>query len=195
MTLAGIASQRAFPYLTTLVLLPVGAAIVVMALPRRQHTLIRVTGFLASMGALGLAAAVLDQFQSGQSGFQMVSTHPWFGSIGIAWSLGVDGISLFLVLLTAVLFPIALAGGSERANPKAFTVWLLLLESACLGSFLSIDVMLFFLFFEVSLVPVYFLISGWGHEERGKGRDEVLRLHLPRLGLPSRRDRRARLHP
>jgi NADH-quinone oxidoreductase subunit M len=165
---AATAGQRAFPYLTTLVLLPVGAALAVMALPRRHHTLIRISGFVASLAALGVAAAVLDQFETGVSGFQMVSTHPWFGAIGIAWSLGVDGISLFLVLLTAVLFPIAFAGATERPNPKAFTVWLLLLESACLGSFLSIDVMLFFLFFEISLVPTYFIISGWGHEDRGR---------------------------
>jgi NADH-quinone oxidoreductase subunit M len=165
---AGTPSQRAFPYLTTLVLLPIGAAIVVMCLPHREHTLIRIAGFLGALGTLGLAVAVLDQFSTGVSGFQMQSTHPWFGSIGIAWSLGVDGISLFLVMMTALLFPVALAGGSERANPKAFTAWMLLLEATCLGSFLSLDVMLFFLFFEASLVPTYFLISGWGHEQRGR---------------------------
>jgi NADH-quinone oxidoreductase subunit M len=165
--LAGTPGQRAFPYLTTLVLVPVGAAVVVIALPKGQRGLIRVTGFAGALGALGIAAAVLDQFQSGQSSYQMVSTHPWFGAIGISWTLGVDGISLFLVLLSALLFAISLAGATERANPKAFTVWMLLLEAACFGSFLSIDVLLFFLFFEVSLVPVYFLIGGWGHEGRG----------------------------
>ncbi len=161
------AGERAFPYLTTLVLVPLGAALVVLVLPRRQHLLIRLTGFAASLGVLGIAAAVLDQFQAGYGGYQMVSSHPWFGAVGISWSLGVDGISLFLVMLSALLFPIAFVGGSERANPKVFTVWMLLLETACLGSFLSLDVMLFFLFFEASLVPVYFIIAGWGHEERG----------------------------
>ncbi|HTX01767.1 MAG TPA: NADH-quinone oxidoreductase subunit M, partial [Acidimicrobiales bacterium] len=167
-SLAGTAGQRAFPYLTALILVPVATAIVVMALPRTQHALIRLTGFLGALGSLGIAAAMLDQFQTGVSGYQMTSTHPWFGSIGISWSIGVDGISLFLVGLSAVLFPIALAGATERPNPKSFTVWLLLLEAACFGSFLALDVLLFFLFFEASLVPVYFLIGGWGHEQRGR---------------------------
>jgi NADH-quinone oxidoreductase subunit M len=165
--LAGTPGERAFPYLTTLVLVPVGTAVLVIGLPKSRQALIRITGFIGSLGALGIAAAVLDQFQAGNSSYQMVSTHPWFGAIGISWTLGVDGISLFLVLLSAVLFPISLAGATERANPKAFTVWMLLLEAACFGSFLSIDVLLFFLFFEVSLVPVYFLIGGWGGEQRG----------------------------
>ncbi len=159
--------MTSFPYLTTLVLLPVGAALVVLALPRRAGALIRVTGFLASLGVLGVAAAMLDQFRSGVAGYQMVTSHTWFGSLGINFSLGVDGISLFLVLLSGLLFPVALAGASERSDPKTFTVWVLLLEAGCIGSFLSLDVLLFFLFFETTLVPVYFLIVGFGHERRG----------------------------
>jgi NADH-quinone oxidoreductase subunit M len=160
-------SQGAFPYLTALVLLPAIAALVVIALPKSARALIRAVGILASIGALGLSAAVLDQFVAGQGGFQMQSIHEWVGALGISWHLGVDGISLFLVLMTALLFPITLLGAGERENEKAFTAWLLLLEAGCLGSFLSLDVLLFFLFFEATLVPVYFLIGGWGRAERG----------------------------
>jgi len=165
---AGITGgQRAFPFLTALVLVPAGAAVLVMLLPRSATWAIRAAGMAASLAVLGIAAAVLDQFQAGFGGYQMVSEHPWIAPLGISWTLGVDGISLFLVLMSAVLFPVALAGATARENPKSFTAWVLFLEAACLGSFLSIDVLLFFLFFEATLVPVYFLIVGWGHERRG----------------------------
>src|SRR5205814_6210958 len=85
---------------------------------------------------------------------------------GISWKLGIDGISLFLVLMCGVLFPVALLGGRVRSNPKAFVAWILLLECACLGSFLALDLFLFFLFFELTLVPTYFIIGGWGYENR-----------------------------
>jgi NADH-quinone oxidoreductase subunit M len=166
LSMASIAGQRAFPYLTALVLLPVGAAFVTALLPRRAGRVIRAVGLLTTLGVLGLAAAVLDEFQAGVGGYQMVSDHPWIGSLGIAWNLGVDGISLFLVLLSTLLFVLALVGAGEGSNAKSFTFWILLLEAACLGSFLSLDLAMFFLFFETTLVPVYFIISGWGHERR-----------------------------
>ena len=166
LSLANVAGQRAFPYLTALVLVPVGAAVVTLVLPRRAGWAIRAVGLLGSLGVLGIAAAVLDEFRSGVGGYQMVSEHPWVGSLGISWNLGVDGISLFLVLLSALLFVLALVGAGERSNVKSFTAWILLLEAACLGSFLSLDLLMFFLFFETTLVPVYFIIGGWGHEHR-----------------------------
>jgi NADH-quinone oxidoreductase subunit M len=165
--LAGTPAERAFPYLTTLVLVPVGAAILVMVVPRTATWAVRAVGMAASLGVLGIAAAMLAAFQSNDGGYQMVTTHVFASPLGISWTLGVDGISLFLVLMSALLFPITLAGATERRNPKAFTVWVLILEAGCLGSFLSLDLMLFFLFFEATLVPVYFIIGGWGHERRG----------------------------
>jgi NADH-quinone oxidoreductase subunit M len=165
-SLATVADQRAFPYLTALVLVPVGAALVALVLPKRANWAIRAVGFAASFAVLGIAAAVLDEFQSGVGSYQMVTQHPWIASLGVSWSLGVDGISLFLVLLSALLFVLVLVGCGERSNAKSFTVWIFLLEAACLGSFLSLDLLMFFLFFETTLVPVYFLIGGWGHERR-----------------------------
>ncbi len=165
--LGATSGQRAFPYLTALVLLPAAAALLVLLLPRSARALIRTVGLAASIGVLGIAAAVLAEFRSGVGGYQMTSSHEWISSFGISWNLGVDGISLFLVLLSSVIFPLTLAGASERENPKAFTVWVLLLEAGCLGSFLSLDLLLFYLFFETTLVPIYFLIGGWGHERRG----------------------------
>ncbi|MHB8245242.1 MAG: complex I subunit 4 family protein [Acidimicrobiales bacterium] len=156
-----------FPFLTVLVLLPAGAALLAALLPAGSRALIRAVGLAGSLATLGIAAVMTADFAAGRGGFQMVSVHPWISSLGISWSLGVDGISLFLVLMTAVLFPIALAGSEAQAGDKSYVSWMLLLEAGCLGSFLSLDVLVFFLFFELTLVPVYFLMTGWGHERRG----------------------------
>jgi NADH-quinone oxidoreductase subunit M len=156
-----------FPFLTVLVLLPAGAALLVALLPAPFARAVRTAAWIGTLATLGVAAATTDQFETGHGAFQLVTVHPWLSSLGISWSLGVDGISLFLVLMTAVLFPIALAGAGERATDKTFVAWLLLLEAGCLGSFLSLDLLLFFLFFELTLVPIYFLIASYGHEHRG----------------------------
>ena len=100
-------------------------------------------------------------------GYQLVSDHVWAKDLGIHWSLGIDGISLFLVVMTALLFPLALLGARVKRDPRSFVAWVLLLEAACLGSFVSLDLVLFFLFFELTLVPAYFIISGWGYARRG----------------------------
>ncbi|MEL0075176.1 MAG: NADH-quinone oxidoreductase subunit M, partial [Ilumatobacter sp.] len=102
--------------------------------------------------------------------FQFVSRHPWIESWGISWHLGVDGISLFLVVLTGVLFPLVIVGidphNDDPRRDKPYFAWLLLLEAGVMGSFLSLDLFLFFVFFEIVLVPMYFLIGGWGYEDR-----------------------------
>ncbi|PZS16534.1 MAG: Fe-S-binding domain-containing protein [Acidimicrobiales bacterium] len=156
-----------FPYLTTVVLLPAGAALLVALVPRSRPKVIQGLGMVASVAVGSLAVALAVHFRVGEPGFQMVSRHTWIRSFGISWNLGVDGISLFLVLLCGILFPVTLAGARVRRDPKAFVAWMLLLETACLGSFLSLDLLFFFLFFELSLVPTYFIIGGWGFSRRG----------------------------
>jgi NADH-quinone oxidoreductase subunit M len=156
-----------FPYLTVLVLLPAGAAFAAAGLPGRSRVGIRAIAWASSLATLGFALAMAVQFAARHGGYQMVSNHPWASSLGISWTLGVDGISLFLILMTGILFPIAIAASGERSGDRSFVAWLLLLEAGCMGSFLSLDLIMFFLFFELTLVPVYFLISGWGHEKRG----------------------------
>jgi NADH-quinone oxidoreductase subunit M len=84
----------------------------------------------------------------------------------VSWKLGVDGISLFLVVLTGVLFPIALAGPKVHKDVKSYVAWMLLLEAGCMGVFLSLDLFCFFVFWELVLVPMYMLIGGWGYERR-----------------------------
>ena len=160
-------ATSSFPYLSAAIFVPAGAALLIALVPKRYRALISVLAMVASIGVLAISAAVLAVFHTGVGGFQLVTEHSWIAPLGISWSLGVDGISLFLLLMTALLFPITLAGAGERDNQKAFVVWVLLLEAGCVGSFLSLDVLVFFLFFELTLVPVYFLIGGWGHEGRG----------------------------
>ena len=86
--------------------------------------------------------------------------------LGVRWTVGVDGISLFMVALTALLIPIGLLASANIERAKPFIVWMLLLEAGLIGVFLALDLILFFVFFEVVLVPMYFLIAGWGHDNR-----------------------------
>ena len=155
-----------FPLLTATVVFPILMAVVVALLPRSRPDVVKLTGFLASIGTGLLTVWMLTQFDSGEAGFQFVSEHVWIEEWGISWKLGVDGISLFLVVLTGVLFPIAFAGPKVKRDVKSYVAWMLVLEGACLGSFLSLDLLLFFLFFELTLVPMYFIIAGWGYENR-----------------------------
>lgn len=154
------------PYLSLLVFLPALAAVAIAALPAAAATLARGVAIAGSVLTLVVAAATTVTFRPGVAGFQMVSAHSWISAFGISWRLGVDGISLFLVLLTAVLFPLAIAAAPQAGRPKSFLGWMMLLEAACLGSFLALDLFLFFVFFELTLVPTYFLIGGWGYARR-----------------------------
>jgi NADH-quinone oxidoreductase subunit M len=155
-----------FPYLTALVVVPAVGALVTALMPRSRESLLKAVGLLFSLAAAALAVGVLVEFDRSEAGYQLVSEHSWIDAWGISWKLGVDGISLFLVALTGVLFPIAIVGPQVHHDVKGYVAWMLLLEAGCLGVFLSLDLFLFFLFWEVVLVPMYFLIGGWGYERR-----------------------------
>jgi NADH-quinone oxidoreductase subunit M len=155
-----------FPYLTVLVLLPAGGALVVALLSGVRRHVHELVGLGVALATLGFAIALTVQMRPQDPGYQFVSHHVWAPSIGVSWYVGVDGISVFLVLLAGVLFPLALAGARSRRDARSFVAWMLLLEAACIGSFVSLDLVLFFLFFELTLVPAYFIISGWGFERR-----------------------------
>ena len=160
-------SGSAIPFLTSLVLVPAGGAALVALAPAGRRRLVTglATAAMIATAAIAIAAAVA--FKSGDGAYQMVSVHPWISALGISWSLGIDGISLFLVLMSVLLFPIALLSSGNRAGDKSFAAWLLVLEAGCVGSFLALDLLLFFVFFELTLVPVYLIISSFGHERRG----------------------------
>jgi NADH-quinone oxidoreductase subunit M len=164
-----VTHSSSFPFLTVLVLVPVIGAAVVALIPTASVAkwFHEAVGLIVTVVTLVIAIAIAFKFKSGFGGYQLTSNHVWAKALGINWSLGIDGISLFLVLLSALLFPLCILGARTKKNPRAFVAWLLVLETACLGSFISLDLMLFFLFFELTLVPVYFLIGGWGYARRG----------------------------
>jgi NADH-quinone oxidoreductase subunit M len=155
-----------FPLLSMLIIIPAVAAVLMALLPATRHELVRPIGMVATSMVAGLSMYLFTQFDKADPGYQFTSMQPWMKSMGISWSLGVDGISLLLVVLTGILFPIALLGPREEHDLKAYTAWILLLEAGVMGVFLSLDLFLFFVFFEIVLVPMYFLINGWGHGER-----------------------------
>ncbi|MGH3266165.1 MAG: proton-conducting transporter membrane subunit, partial [Trebonia sp.] len=158
-----------FPFLTVLLLLPAGGALAVVLLgsvPRIRRAVLEWLGIGVSLATLAVAVTVAALFSTGTGSFQFVSDHPWAAAVGVRWFLGVDGISLFLVLMAAVIFPVVLAGARTRSDARSYIGWMLLLECACIGSFVSLDLILFFFFFELTLVPAYFIISGWGYARR-----------------------------
>src|SRR5690348_7730632 len=161
-------SKLGFPLLSALVLIPAVGALIAMCVPERRPDTARAVGYGTSVAVLAMALFLLTQFDTGAGtgGYQLVEHHSWIGSLGISWTLGVDGISLFMVALTALLFPIGLLASARVDQAKQFTVWMLFLEAALIGAFLALDAIVFFIFFEFMLVPMYFLIAEWGHGNR-----------------------------
>ena len=156
-----------FPLVSITLFLPLLGAVLLVALPnaspRVAHAVGVVTSGLALLGAVGMWARGVP---SG-AGFSQVEEVPWMPSLGAAYRVGIDGISLPLVLLTVVLFFLSFVFSTnvaERARP--YVALFLLLETACIGVFVALDAILFYVFFEVTLVGMYFVIAGWGYEGR-----------------------------
>jgi NADH-quinone oxidoreductase subunit M len=159
-------SDVGFPLLTLIVVLPLVGAAAVAVTPREDEDIVKTITLLAS-GVTGLLTLyLLGVFDRDEPGFQFVSEHSWVSAFGISWKLGVDGISLFLLVLTGIIFPIAIFGPSIHHDFKGYAAWMLLLEAGCLGVFVSLDLFLFFVCWEIVLVPMYFLIGGWGYDRR-----------------------------
>ena len=160
------AATLGIPLLTLLVMLPLVGAVMVSLMNKAQAEQIKLVALVFSLVTGALSVYMLAKFPSGQAGFQFVSQQSWVSEWGISWHLGVDGISLFLVVLTGVLFPLVIIGIDPHHDQKPYLAWMLLLEAGVMGSFLSLDLFLFFVFFEIVLVPMYFLIGNWGYEKR-----------------------------
>jgi NADH-quinone oxidoreductase subunit M len=156
--------------ITTLILLPVVGAIAVAALgylSQKAETQYRwlALGFSTATFVLSL---LLLKGDSAAAGFRFVQDVSWIGALNARYHVGVDGISVWLVLLTTLLVPISILSSWHAIHERrlAFYTFILLLEGAMLGVFVSLDLLLFYLFFEASLVPMYFLIGVWGGERR-----------------------------
>ncbi len=154
-------------YLLTLILFtPTLGAVILFFLPGENKNLIRWAAFLLSFIPLALSLALWFQFDSTQAGFQFEQRAAWYPAINSSYHLGVDGISLTMVLLTTLLTPLSiLASFGIQDRVKAFMMLFLFLETGMLGVFLALDLLLFFVFWEIGLVPMYFLINQWGSEK------------------------------
>jgi NADH-quinone oxidoreductase subunit M len=120
-----------------------------------------------SLVAFVLSLVVLGRFDPDLTRFQLVEQARWVESVGLTYTVGVDGISIWLVLLTTFLFPVSiLASWTIRSDVRRFMAAMLFLETAVIGTFVALDLLLFFLFFEALLVPMYLLIGGWGGRRR-----------------------------
>ena len=159
-------ASSSFPILNFLILIPAVGALVVALLPARRTELARPVGALFGAAAGAMSIFLMTQFDTHESGFQFESYQSWIPDLGIAWHVGVDGISLWLVVLTGLITPIVLLGVDPHHDPKPYTAWLLLLQAGSFGAFLALDLFLFFVMFEIVLVPMYMLIGGWGYDDR-----------------------------
>jgi len=160
------ATSAGFAILPWLIAVPFATAVLIVLLPATRGDYARVTALAGSSITGAISLYLLADFDASDGGFQYVVDTEWVASLGLSWLLAVDGISLFLVVLTGLLFPIAILTSEPHHSPKPYYVWLMLLMAGSMGAFLALDLLLFFLFFEVVLVPMYFLIGGWGHEGR-----------------------------
>jgi NADH-quinone oxidoreductase subunit M len=152
-------------HLSIVVFLPVAAGLAGALAPARLGRWLVV---LATLGVLGYSIAMIADFHKGSGGLQYVTDDNWIAELGIRYQLGVDGLNLFLIFLTAALWvPATLWGALRTADrPRLFLFHMALAETAVLGAFCAQDLALFVVFFDLMLVPFYFLIGGWGEGDR-----------------------------
>ena len=152
-------------YLSAIIFAPVVGAILITFIPRLSDGLIKRIAAIFTLIALALSIIIFVNFDrsAGTAGFQFEESLSWIPAINANYHLGVDGLSLPLVLLTAFLgFMVVLISWKTELRVREYFAWLLLLETSILGVFASLDLLLFFIFWEIEVIPMYFLISIWG---------------------------------
>ncbi len=161
-------NEVGFPILSLITFLPLLGALGILFVNARKEALVKWLALGVAVANFLLSLFLFFYFQSETAGMQFVENVPWIPSLGVSYHLGVDGISLFLVLLTTLLSAIAILSSwtaiTERV--KEYYIFMLLLEMSMIGVFVSLDLFLFFVFWEVTLIPMYFLIGGWGGARR-----------------------------
>jgi NADH-quinone oxidoreductase subunit M len=160
-------SQFAAGHISLLLLLPLIGAVALLLVPRQQRQTLLTLALLSSSAAFVWSLRVFQAFDAGAGEMQFVERIPWMPAFGIGYIVGIDGISLFLVLLTTFLMPLAiLASWPVQDRIKEYLFFMLVLETGMLGAFVALDLFLFYVFWEVMLVPMYFLIGIWGGTRR-----------------------------
>ncbi len=155
-----------FPVVSTTLFLPLFGALLVMIFRQAPARLVHGIGIFIS-GLTLIGAMWMWSRGVNSTGFAQLEQLDWMPAIGAAYRVGVDGISLPLILLSTLLFFLSFIYSAKvRERPHAYVVLMLLLETAAIGTFAALDAILFYVFFEISLVSMYFMIAGWGHEDR-----------------------------
>src|SRR6266849_6705401 len=159
-----------FPILSSLVVLPLAGATLLLFVSDDEHneTLVRNIALVVSVLVFAETVLLWSRFDAASGEFQFIERHAWIPAFGISYFVGVDGISLWLLVLTGFMTPLALLSSWEAVQKKtrAFCIFVLLLESAMLGVFVSLDLFLFYVFWDAMLIPMYFLIGIWGYDRR-----------------------------
>jgi NADH-quinone oxidoreductase subunit M len=155
------------PLLSLITFVPLAGAVLLIFLPRERKTLLYGLALTLALVVFVASLLVYFRFDPAEAGPQFVEKSAWLG-FGIQYHLGIDGISLFLVLLTTLLVPIVLLSSWSyiRDRIKEYLIFMLLLETGILGVFLSLNLFLFYVFWEAALIPMYFLIGIWGGKRR-----------------------------
>jgi NADH-quinone oxidoreductase subunit M len=156
------------PLLSLITFLPGVAGIALLFVPRRSVGALRLASLAVTVLTFACSLPLYFGFDADAIGYQFEENRRWMPTLGVAYHVGIDGISLLLVLLTTFLMPLALvsAWGSIEDRFKEFTATMLLLETGMLGVFVSIDLFLFYVFWEAMLIPMYFIIGIWGGPNR-----------------------------
>ena len=154
--------------LSIVIFLPLAGAIILLFLPRGSELLIKVVSLAASLLTFIISLKLFFDFKVGSGDFQFIERYEWLPDLGITYQLGIDGISLFLVLLTTFITVLCVYGsfGVIKEKLKAYMFCMLFLETGMLGVFCALDLFLFYIFWEVMLIPMYFLIGVWGGPRR-----------------------------
>jgi NADH-quinone oxidoreductase subunit M len=148
--------------------IPILMAIVLAFFPRSAAGAVKIIGFVTTLVTFGISLQMLALFKDGVAGFQLAYVTEWIPQWGIRYGLAVDGISLWLILLTTMLTPIVLLSSWNTIHkfPKEYIIAMLVLETAMIGAFLATDLILFYIFFELMLLPMYLIIGVWGGKNR-----------------------------
>ncbi len=156
------------PYLSLLLFLPLAGALVLGFVPGARVGAVRVWTLAVTLVHFALALPLWWRYDPAGAEYQLVERAPWIGAFGIEYHLGVDGVSVLLSLLTVLLMPLAVLGSWRYIDRhvKEFHILLLVLTTGMLGVFFALDMFVFYVFWEVMLVPMYFIIGIWGGKER-----------------------------
>lgn len=152
--------------LTVLIFLPLALAFLLILLPKHYQRFIGHIAFSFAVLEFLYSLWILAHFDKTTASLQMTENIPWISSLGISYFIGIDGISLWLIILTTFISPLMILSSLSTIKDRGFYFHILVLESLMLGSFLAMDAILFYIFFESSLIPMYFLIGIWGGSRR-----------------------------